>query len=123
LLYSSFFLLLGQVGFQFLFGQDHHDGYQHITMMAISMEATTSNIISFYIPFIDKMQALIPLRQKIHKAGYYLDFASVEFSEDTRQQVRSCSTLPPRTTKRDLRQALDNAVDLVKSALPKGKQS
>ncbi len=45
---------------------------------------------------------------------YYLDFASVEFSEDTRQQVRSCSTLP---------QALDNAVDLVKSTLPKGKQS
>ena len=47
-----------------------------------------------------------------------LDFASGEFTEDTRQQVRSCSTLPPRTTKRDLRQALDNAVDLVKSALP-----
>jgi len=44
----------------------------------------------------------------------YLNFASVEFTKDTRQQVRSCSTLPL---------ALDNAVDLVKSALPKGKQS
>ena len=44
----------------------------------------------------------------------YLNIASVEFAEDTRQQVRSCSTLP---------QALDNAVDLVKSTLPKGKQS
>ena len=43
-----------------------------------------------------------------------LDFASGEFTEDTRQQVRSCSTLPL---------ALDNAVDLVKSTLPKGKQS
>ena len=45
---------------------------------------------------------------------YYLDFASVEFTKDTRQQVRSCSALP---------QALDNDVDLAKSALPKGKQS
>ena len=48
----------------------------------------------------------------------HLDFASVEFGEDTRLQVRPAlwrdSTLP---------QALDNAVDSVKSALPKGKQS
>jgi len=43
-----------------------------------------------------------------------LDLASAEFAEDTRHQVRSCSTLP---------QALDNAVDSVKSALPKGWQS
>jgi hypothetical protein len=46
--------------------------------------------------------------------SYYLDFASFEFAEDTRPQVRSCSTLP---------QALENAVDPVKSALSKDKQS
>ena len=45
---------------------------------------------------------------------YDLNFASVDFAGGTRHQVRSCSTLP---------QALDNAVDSVKSALPKGKQS
>jgi hypothetical protein len=45
---------------------------------------------------------------------YHLDFASGEFAEDTRHQARSCSSLP---------QALDNAVDSVKSSLPKGKQS
>jgi hypothetical protein len=48
------------------------------------------------------------------KSNPYLNFASVEFAEDTRHQARSCSSLP---------QALDNAVDSVKSALPKGKQS
>jgi len=42
-----------------------------------------------------------------------LDLASTEFAEDTRHQVRSCSILP---------QALDNAVDSVKSVLPKGWQ-
>lgn len=47
-------------------------------------------------------------------AFYSLDFANVEFAEDTRLQVHSCSTLL---------QALDNEVDSVKSALPRGKQS
>ncbi len=45
---------------------------------------------------------------------YHLSFAGVEFVEDTRHQVRSCSILP---------RALDNEVDSVKSALPLGKQS
>ena len=44
----------------------------------------------------------------------HLNFAGVEFSEDTRHQVRSCSTLP---------QVLDNEIDSVKSAPPVGKQS
>ena len=66
-------------------------------------------------------------KRGIDMVDYHLDFASVEFGEDTRLQVRPAlwrdSTLPPRTNQRDLRQALDNAVDSVKSGLPKGKQS
>ena len=52
-------------------------------------------------------------RKETTRAFHYLNFASAEFAEDTRHQVRSCSTLP---------QALDNEVDSVKSALPKGQQ-
>jgi len=51
---------------------------------------------------------------------YNLNFASAEFAEDTRHQARSCSSLPHR--KRHLRQAVDNAVDSMKSALPEEKR-